>query len=53
VTVICEWKSAEVETTETKFDASLVLDAAARAEKLWDLPEPPAGHGRGVDVIIS
>jgi hypothetical protein len=41
---VCEWPAKGIPLTRAEVDARLVLDAAARAEVLWDDPGPgPAG----------
>lgn len=43
---VCEWPAEGISLTRAEIDAGLVLEAAARAEILWDEPEgPAAGEG--------
>lgn len=40
---VCEWPAEGISLTRAEIDAGLVLEAAARAEILWD--EPEGGEG--------
>ncbi len=42
---VCEWPAHEVALTRAEIDTSLILEAAARAETLWD--ESPTQDERG------
>ena len=43
---VCEWPAKGIALTRAEVDARIVLDAAARAEVLWDDPGPGAGDAR-------
>jgi hypothetical protein len=52
--VVCEWPAADIPLTQTELDAQLILDAARRAQVIFNddhLPEPPEEEGDGIVVI--
>ncbi len=56
IRVICEWPQFGIERQVTELDAGPILEAASRAEQLWDdLPEPPDDWmtGGGAHVHIG
>lgn len=48
---VCEWPAEGIELTRVAIDAGLILDAAERAETLWDNGGPQEGGGSVVQLI--
>jgi hypothetical protein len=45
---IVEWEEGGVHETSTEIDASIIHEAATKAEKIWDInPDDRTGHGSG------
>ena len=50
---VCEWSAKDIPLTRAGVDARIVLDAAARAEVLWDDPAPGAGGPRSDSLTFG
>jgi hypothetical protein len=42
---VCEWPSEGIPVTRAQIDAGLIIEAAQRAEVLWENPEHPGSGG--------